>query len=209
MHIQIEKDWTFSAGGGIGVNTFGTISKLSYSNFRRNRNRVTEAHQSGLSAPKRLESGEPDSLRVVLSVSSALCDRTAADIGTKKLSGVFQRFSANGNAAGFLVLLNFSHILTAKGAGWKSALSDIIVGTDRKSYYLNAMLSRLMSDLRNEINTGRDRDQSKELVALIQAKRTGKTNAPGAKLISRVLRQMEDQGHFLTHITDEQRDEDS
>jgi len=155
----------------------------------------------GFDEIKTLESGEPDVLSVVLSISNAINCRTAREIGTKKLSGVFHHFSQSGKASGFQILLNFSHILAAKGKGWELALEKLIVETDKNSFYLNAMLSRLWGDLKNELNTGKNRKRAKRLVAVVQAKRTAKTNAPGAKLVSSTLKQMEKQGHFLSGDT--------
>lgn len=86
--------------------------------------------------------------------------------------------------------MNFCCALFSKGAGWNIILEEIIEQTDRNSLYIWIMLTALMSQLTNEIISGRDREHVKRLVAVIRAKRTFRTQMPKTKEIDGMLKHL-------------------
>lgn len=93
-------------------------------------------------------------------------------------------------------MINFAAILHSKGARWAHTLESIIAVTDRQSYFLALMLRMILRDLRIEVSQGRDREAAKRLVAIIRAKRMLKQEAPGRKVIGRMLDQLETLNFF-------------
>ncbi|MEJ8630314.1 hypothetical protein P0F65_11610 [Sphingomonas sp. I4] len=93
-------------------------------------------------------------------------------------------------------LMLFACTLEAKGKNWFKTLENIILISKRDAFYLSAMLTLLMRSLEVGIDKGRDREETKRLVALIHSKRGNKKMAPGEKLVSAMLRQLEEKKVF-------------
>jgi predicted phosphodiesterase len=128
---------------------------------------------------------------VVTSLADAAIAKTAQEHGSVKLSAVFRSSSVNSKFSGFLQMLNFACIATARGRGWVDITTTIIEQTDKNAFYLSEMLNQLMRILQVEIMPNRDREAMKRLVALIQTKRDYGKQTPGAKAVSRMVSAME------------------
>ena len=132
----------------------------------------------------------------VISLVDAAISKTAQDYGSNKLSAVFRSSANSSGFSGFMNVLNFACIATARGRDWADTAAAIINQTDRNAFYLSEMLGQLMRLLQFEIMPNRDREAMKRLVALIQAKREYGKQAPGSKAVSRMVRFMEKDDYF-------------
>jgi hypothetical protein len=141
--------------------------------------------------------GSPEAFAFVIdNLCYSIGIKEAEEIGTHKLAAVFRERAKAVGEIGFLDIILFRCILSAKGLGWTDSLKTLIEKAGRNSYYLCAMLDALMDDLSRELTRGKDRDSVKRLVATIQSKREYSKQAPGAKLISRMLEHLEKIDHF-------------
>jgi predicted phosphodiesterase len=129
-------------------------------------------------------------------LSDIVAKQSSEQLGTRNLGEVFKAIENDASVLGFRRFLNFWCILRSKPNNWSESLGDIIRATDRREFYLAAMLDALLDEYAIEVNQGRDRQSLKELVALIRTKREIKTNDPGAKIVSRMLAHLEKIRHF-------------
>ena len=143
---------------------------------------------------------EDDPQQAFVSVVTALVDaaisKTAQDYGSSKLSAVFRSSIQGERFTGFMSVLNFTCIATARGRGWSEAAAEIINATDKNAFYLSEMLRQLMRLLQFEIMPNRDREAMKILVGLIRAKRDLGKQSPGSKAVKRLVDAMERQDYF-------------
>jgi hypothetical protein len=140
---------------------------------------------------------------IAMSMADAVARKAAADIGAKKLGEIYRALSASArDEEGFRKLLTFVLLVRAKPRHWSSAAEGIIASTDRKSIYMRSILFAALRQFHLEINTILEREELKRLVALIRAKRDLKKNNVGAKLVSRVLRRLENVEYFEGTKTD-------
>jgi hypothetical protein len=140
--------------------------------------------------------GKTGVLWVIEALSRMVAKRAGEHIATRKLGQVFRAIEEESASSGYPGFLMFTCILHARPTGWKQTLNSMIIRTDRNSYYLREMLELLLKNYREEVNQNRDREAIKDLVALIRAKRTYKTEAPGAKAVADILRRMESKRLF-------------
>ncbi len=133
---------------------------------------------------------------VTVSLAGSIAQVTGELLGSNKLAALFRARERSGLGKGITELMNFHCILSAKGNDWAKSLEDIIVRTDKNAFYLNMMLQCLMAHLSNEVLQMKDRDAVKWLIATIQSKRVKNKQAPGAKLVKKLLRSIEDVDGF-------------
>jgi predicted MPP superfamily phosphohydrolase len=141
--------------------------------------------------------------RVVASLSKAVATKIGEEIGTFKLANVFRSRAATVGEVGFLDVLLFSCILEAKGPGWADTINSILLKTGRNAFYLRVMLSLLMRNISTGLERGRDMDAAKRLVAVIHSKRGHNKQAPGEKLVSKMLQSLETKGAFSSDQSEE------
>ena len=134
--------------------------------------------------------------KVITAVNTAVAEKLAEQIGTRKLSAVFKAKAFSVEQIGFRELMTFYCTLYAKGADWFNVLTHLINKCQKNAYYLRAMLQALMNNLREEILSNRDRESIKKLVALIQTKRVFQKTQPGARSVNKMLSQMEKNSFF-------------
>lgn len=142
---------------------------------------------------------------VVTALSRSLASKAAEEIATRKLSGVFREKNKAASQVGFSEFVNFSCTLQAKGQNWEESLSDLIKRTDKNAFYLSAMLGKLMTNYRNEVNSTKEREGIKRLVALVRAKRQFKKQSPGAKAVRDMLSHLEDAHAFDPNLDDQEK----
>jgi hypothetical protein len=144
--------------------------------------------------------GDPVSMQaitnVVVELSFSVSCKIADEIGTYKLGNVFRTASKNSGKINFIHFLLFSCILEAKSKNWFKTLESIILIAERDAFYLSGMLHLLMRNLEVGIDKGRDREETKRLVAVIHSKRGNKKMAPGEKLVSATLKLLEEKHAF-------------
>ena len=133
---------------------------------------------------------------VIVSLGSAVSQLAGERLGSYKLSGVLRAREKSGTDQGLMLLMNFHSILVAKGEDWPILLEKIIMRTDKKAFYLQMMLSALRAHLRDEVIQSKDREAIKWLIATIRTKRDLNKQAPGTKLVKKVLGIMERKNGF-------------
>lgn len=143
---------------------------------------------------------DPKSIEAFANVIESLCYsialRVGDSLGTKKLSGVFRELAKSSKDIGFTDIVLFSCVLNAKGLGWSDTLKQLIEKVGKEAYYLSSMLDALMQNLARDVSRVKDRDATKRLVATIQAKRSFRTMAPGAKVVTKMLEHLERNDQF-------------
>lgn len=145
---------------------------------------------------------------VIRSLVDSIATQRAQDFGTAKLSRLFREFSRQSECSGFLEVLTFTCIATARGGDWFDASKHIIERTDKNAYYLSEMLEKLLYLLEYEVMSGHDRDNMKRLVALIQAKRNLGKQHPGEKAVSKILGKLESSDYFPSPAAENDVDPD-
>jgi len=145
-------------------------------------------------------------VHVVVALSRAVAVKIGAEIGTFKLANVFRSRAGQVGKVGFLDVLLFSCILESKGVGWADTLNSIIVKTGRNAFYLRIMLNLLMRNIATGMERGRDMEAAKRLVALIHSKRGHNKQAPGEKLVSKMLGELENKGIFKSTSSPTEKD---
>jgi hypothetical protein len=125
-----------------------------------------------------------------------IAEKTADEMGSKKLGEVFKILVEDPASSGLLALLNFSCLVRAKPNNWFSAAQNAVARVDRKAFYLRSMLQVALKQFSEEVNTGGERDLLKKLIATIQIKRQQKKDHPGDKHISQVIDRLEAQDYF-------------
>ena len=133
---------------------------------------------------------------VIVSLVDAVASQTAREAGSIKLAPVFRAVASDTEVSGFMEVVNFGCILAARGKSWADTLTAIIEKTDKNAYYLRALFDLLMAALKYEILQGRDREATKRLVALIQAKRDFGSQLPGAKAVRKMFDHLEKTDYF-------------
>lgn len=126
-------------------------------------------------------------VQVVTELVDAIAVKVSHECASIKLASVFRAAADDESFGGFLSVLNFCCIATARGRGWAQTSAVIIERTDKNAYYLRVMLDHLLRLLRYELMSGRDREALKRLIALIQAKRVHSKQSPGAKAVTKMV----------------------
>lgn len=143
-----------------------------------------------------VEEKERKILAVVSAFRRCIVDRTAEEIGSRKLGEVFKLLTNDPDVSGYLALSNFTCLVRAKPNGWFGAAQDAIANTDRKAFYLRSMLHVALKQFSEEVNTGSERELLKKLIATIQIKRMQKKDHPGEKHVAQVVQRLESQDYF-------------
>ncbi|MBB3973758.1 SIR2 family protein [Hansschlegelia beijingensis] len=133
---------------------------------------------------------------VVCATPNTITSKAIDDIGTRKLSEAFKKIVEDGKDVGFSLLLKYALILRSKANDWPRIAESVITDTNRNSFYMRAMLFVTFDQLQTGVNSLRERQDLKRLIALIQAKRELRKDAPGAKAVNGVLRSMEESDYF-------------
>lgn len=133
---------------------------------------------------------------MVPQLSRAISNATAKSIGISKLSAVFSEREKRTTTLGYVDVLNFCCVLNAKGSNWATTLKSMIERADKNSYFLFIMLDALVDNFKNEINLSKNRDELKNLIAFVRAKRIFNKNSPGARGIKKVLKKLEERQAF-------------
>jgi len=142
--------------------------------------------------------------QVITNAQIAIARICADLIGTKKLGEVFKALCADEAKSGYHRVLEFACVLSSKPKQWDIALEAIIESTDKNAFFLFGILQLLMFNFKEDVNHVRDREAIKRLVALIYTKRSLGRNSPGAKPVSRMLKQLEQRNAFASSPPEEE-----
>jgi hypothetical protein len=133
---------------------------------------------------------------IVVSVNRSVAAKVSEEIGAHKLAPLFRARAMQSKEIGFIDVMNFCCVLSARGGDWVDVLTTLIEKCGKNAFYLHGMLNALMGKLTHEFLTTKDRSSLKRLVALIQTKRAFNKNNPGARIVDRVLQQLEKEDRF-------------
>jgi hypothetical protein len=133
---------------------------------------------------------------VMTGIRRAVMDKAADKIGSRKLGEVFKVLARSKDIGGFIAQMNFACLLRAKPKDWLKAAMEIVANTGAKEFYLRAMLIAAFEQFIEEVNTGNDREQLKNLIAAIQIKRKLKKDHPGSDTLAKVVTHLEKQDYF-------------
>jgi len=143
-----------------------------------------------------VEDHERQTWMVASAIPSAVVNKASDLMGSRKLGEVFRRLASNGELAEFRSLLNFATLLRAKPKDWEPTAIEIIHKTGRRALYLRYMLAVAMRQYHEEVNTQQERSALKRVVATIRSKRELSKDAPGSKMVSSVLKKLEERSFF-------------
>lgn len=119
---------------------------------------------------------------------NAVVSRTSDIIGSRKLGEVFRALELGNDLSGFRRYVNYACIIRAKPRNWGSLAEQVIVNSDRNSYYLSKILDATFKQFKDEVNTVRERDELKRLVAVIQTKRVTRKKEPSSRAVMKMLK---------------------
>ena len=134
--------------------------------------------------------------RIIGYLPGSVAAKVGEEIGSRRLGDVVKAITPELEPEGFLSVLAVACLCASKPANWETAVAERITKIGRKSFYLSRMLALLIREFKVGVNTQADREGIKRLIALVQAKRSRKKVAPGAKLVDRILKTLEDKGTF-------------
>lgn len=153
---------------------------------------------------------EPDSpqakLAIIDSLSYSIAKRLAELLGTKKLAGLFRASASKIEKIGYIDILLFHLVVSARGLGWEDTAREMIKKAPRDSFFLSMMCDSLTDLSHHEILQVKDRSSVKQLISLISAKRVYRKELPGAKAVNRRLRSLEKKGSFENSTESEQNE---
>lgn len=144
------------------------------------------------------EAADPDRrIGVVLgALPRSMADRAAQEMGSKKLGQVYAHLAETDQLAGFRRLLNYALVLRSKPVDWVRTTERVIGKTDAKAMYLRFMLSIALGQFHEDVNTNAERGLLKRVVAMIQSKRELKKGNPSNKLVSSVVKRLDEISFF-------------
>lgn len=134
--------------------------------------------------------------RVVISLAESVAYKSSKDLGVPKLAGVFAARANATNRLGFVDVVNFSHVVAAKGDGWVKTAKGMLERAEQSAFYLRTMLEILVAELASDVVQHRDRESLKGLVAFIRAKRGYLKKVPKAGDVKKLLDKMERENWF-------------
>lgn len=134
--------------------------------------------------------------RVVIALSESIVIKSAEDVGVQKLSRVFRARAQNCEGFDFLDVLNFGHIVGAKGKDWEKTARIVIDRCPSGSYYLWLLSNILIRDFKHNVSLISDREHTKRLIAVIQAKRGFGTKRPKPAEIDRAMKSLQKRSFF-------------
>jgi len=127
---------------------------------------------------------------VVLSLARAVSRKTRQTLGFQKLGGIFAERALRTKTIGFLELLNFYHIIGARGDGWEDPAEQLLEKVEPGSMYLWMMMRGVMDELQHDVVRLSDRTKLKRLIAYTRAKRSYVVQRPSEKQISQLVEKM-------------------
>jgi hypothetical protein len=133
---------------------------------------------------------------VMFGLIKAVYERTAADMGSRKLGEVFKLLASSSNIDGYMRVLVFACLLRGKPKGWFTSASEMVANTNRKKFYLRVFLTLAFDEFYDEVNTNAEREDLKRLIAVIRIKRDLHKDNPGEKDIQRIIARLEKQDVF-------------
>jgi predicted phosphodiesterase len=125
---------------------------------------------------------------VITGTNYSVAKMISESLGSRKLGEVFKSLINDVDIDGAVRFQLFCCLIFSKPQGWVEAAQSLIELTERDSYYLKTYLKRLVDVYREEINTSADKESIKWLIAYIHAKREAKKEAPGRKLVRKIMR---------------------
>ena|SRR5258708_7285064 len=75
---------------------------------------------------------------------------------------------------------------------------DVVANTGAREFYLRVMLIAAFEQFNQEVNTGNDREQLKNLIAAIQIKRKLKKDHPGSHTLAKIVTRLEKLDYFAS-----------
>lgn len=133
---------------------------------------------------------------VAAAVPRSIAETAATEIGSPRLGDVFKFLALKGDLSDFESLINTVSLVHAKPNDWEGTSRWALGKMNREALYLRYTLSGLMEQFRHAVNTSSDRIALKRLVAVIQAKRRLKTDAPTNKMITSLLAALDKVSYF-------------
>lgn len=129
--------------------------------------------------------------RVVTSLAESVAHKSSSELALLKMAGVFSARPRGASKLTFLDVINFAHIVSARGEKWNQYARNALDRADHAGYYLYVMLRVLLEQINSDVVRGYDREQLKELVALIRAKRGYVTMRPKPRQIKFYMDRMD------------------
>jgi hypothetical protein len=129
-------------------------------------------------------------------MARAACGMALRFVGSRKLGEVYAALANEDRATDFEWFINYACIIRSKPRSLEQIAEQMVERTDHKSFYMFSMIEITMSQLQEEVNTVRDRECLKRLIAIVRAKREQAKKHPSAKLVGRMLRGLEEASYF-------------
>jgi hypothetical protein len=145
---------------------------------------------------KGIEDTDKRTFMVMLVMARAVAEEAVRIAGSRKLGEVYKVLAGSDRGADFRWYLNYVCVLRSKPRLWSETAKDIIAKTDRKSFYMRSMLLSTVKQFLEEVNTGRDREELKRVVATIRVKRELGNKNPASGVVNRALAQLEKKNYF-------------
>jgi predicted phosphodiesterase len=144
--------------------------------------------------PGENEDENSNAMAIVATIPSSVVNKSSEDIGSGKLGEVFKAAISEQDPESFLSLLLFGCLVRTKPPGWEDCVKQRIAAIGRRAFYLAGMVNILMREFKTGINTQKDRDALRRLIATVHAKRSHNKTMPGSKLVRSVLLEVEKSG---------------
>lgn len=139
--------------------------------------------------------------QVMLGVVRAVRKVAVARIGSRKIAEVFRKIITDKVFVGFQRHLGYACLIRSKPRAWPDIAQSIIANTDKDAYYLLATVEATKEQFFEEVNTFKDREELKKLIAHAKTKRELRRNNPSSGLIESAVKQLEEQGVFQSPET--------
>ena len=150
--------------------------------------------------------------RVVMALTESVAEKTIGQVAAPKLAAVFRERAKSGTGFGFQDVLNFAHVVAAKGSNWEKTAELILARCGRQAYYLWTMSNILIRDIKLNVSKAVDVEKAKRLLVYIQVKRQLSKQHPSSTAVTRAYKQLAGKGFFEEVLSEnpiEQIDEET
>lgn len=107
------------------------------------------------------------------------------DIGSRRMAPLFSRYMLSSDASEMVKLLSAFLIISSRPAGWRENVEKYILGLDRHSVYMLAVLSALLRQLRYGFHSREDKRHLIDLVGVAVARHETGSKKPNQRLIEK------------------------
>lgn len=135
---------------------------------------------------------------VVPALNKTLVQSAMERLASKKLGSLFVAYSQLQDLPEFEAMMTLGLLVQSKPPGWGASVERLIKSIDRRQYRLLMILRVLESDFKSGLSVHADREELKRLIALIETKRSTKSNSPGNRAVGKMLSILEQKKFFET-----------